>query len=400
MSVQPIAIPIFDPAGVNALKTTNTVTILQGLNMHDTAVISLQGENMTAPELQPGTPVQIEYGYRPTDIDFFYGYIDHITSNYQRNVGDSAHYEDVVCIGESYVMKDPFVGAWTTIKASTLVGQIAATYKLGALIETDDYAWPSLSSTGCSAWSFLVALANKVGYTLAVNKDLLRFASVAAGMQQNWAGMPVFLSRKTAPTLSSQTISTFQALQGEATNLPGHTKAVRAINGIDPLSGQIVSASNDGTSLATLGVNRPYPFFTQQISDHVVTSQGHAQALLAGMASCNRFTYQACATLSGLTSVVQGVPIVISGVDVNNNGVWWVQEVKHKISSIGYTMDVSLGRDAVGDNGLRPTNSNAVMYSPQNPFAYALSNAPKTVLVQQRWRSATQFNVYVTGGSG
>ena len=92
-------------------------------------------------------------------------------------------------------------------------------------------------------------------------------------------------------------------------------------------------------------------------------------------------------------AVKQGKPIIIKGIDSNQDGVWWVQEVTHKILSQGYSMDVSLGRDSLGDNGLRPVQQTKVAYTPNNPFSYSISNLPETKLINNRWRAAYQFNV-------
>jgi phage protein D len=395
MTVIATAVALFDPGGIAALKTTNTVQVIQGEDMHDCAIITLQGESMSAPELQPGTPVRMTYGWQATDMTAFFGYIDHVNPCYDRAVPDNISMEDVVCLGVSYSLKDPFVGSWSSVQASSLVQQITSQYHLAALIENDDYTWPQLASPGSSAWSFLVSLANKVGYSLAVNQALLRFISVDAALKQHWSTMPVFKSRASAPSYQEQTITSFHAIQGDATALPSGTKAVRTINGIDPSTGQIVGGTADGTNLTKLGQTSPYPFFTQQISDTVVNSQGHAQAAVAGLAACNRFPYQATATLSGLTSVTQGMPIVLTGLDTNSNGVWWVQEVTHTIKSYGYWMDVTLGRDSTGDSGLRPVALSGVAYMTSNPFSYAVSNAPAPILIKGRWQSPNQFNVFV-----
>jgi hypothetical protein len=58
-------------------------------------------------------------------------------------------------------------------------------------------------------------------------------------------------------------------------------------------------------------------------------------------------------------------------------------------------MDVSLGRDSLGDTGLRPVQGTSVVLTPSNPFAYTIANAPSTVLVNQRWRAAHQSGVSV-----
>jgi len=396
MTVAPFANPVFDPAGRRALKTISCVKLIQTEGMHDTAIITLRGEATDAPELQPGTPVMMPYGWSTVNMDTFYGYVDHVEAHYQRDIPVGSTYEDVVCMGVSYALKDPFVGTWSDIKASTVARVIGQKYFLSMIVDDSDYTWPQLGSPGSSAWTYLNQLANKLGYSLSCNKSLLRFVSVDTAMRNFWPGMPVFNSRNTQPSPAAQTLTEFQSLQGEALNLNGHTKTIRQINGIDLTSGNVVGAINDGTSIQKLGVMAPYPFFGQQISDTVVSSQGSARATLAGMAQCNRFVYQATATLSGLVTVRQGTPLLIRGIDSNNDGVWWVQEVTHKIKMPSYSMEVCLGRDSLGDSGTRPIQTTGVAYSANNPFVYAAHNAPPTILVNNRWRAASNFVAYVS----
>jgi hypothetical protein len=395
-TVQAYALPIFDPAGRAAKKNVVAVKVMQTEDMHDTAIITLRGADTSAPELQPGTPVQMQYGWQSVDLDWFYGYIDHIESHFDRTVGSQAELEDVVVLGASYALKDPFVGAWTDVQASSLVQQIANQYLLSTVVETDDTVWPQLASPGSSGWCFLTQLASKTGYTLACNKTMLRFISVDLSVARYWATMPVFQSKNVASSYSQQSLTTFQAVTGESLPISGHTKAVRNVSGLDLRTGQIVSAVNSGSSSSVFGQNSNYPFFAQQVSDQVVSSQGNAHSTLAGMYQDNRFAYQATAIISGLTAVRQGVPIVISGIDTNNDGTWWVQEAVHTIKQPSYSIHVSLGRDALGDNGLRPYQGTSVAFSPGNPFSYTIANAPATVLVNNRWRAAHASNVSIT----
>jgi hypothetical protein len=396
MTVTPGAYPIFDPGGINAQKTVNRARVMMSESMHDTAIITLRNEPLDVPELQPGTPVVMQYGWHPVDVDTFYGYIDHVENHYDRALSSGVTYEDVVCMGVSYALKDPYVGSWINVKASTLVRQVAQKYFLSTVVEDEDALWPSIVSPGDTAWCFLTQLANKVGYSLACNKSQIRFTSADLGLRRYWSGMPVFQSRNAAVTYLEQSISRFTALQGEALPIAGHQKAIRSVTGLNP-QGQIVGAVDDGSSLPSqLGYSSIYPFFGQQISDQVVTSQAHAQAVLTGMTQANRFNYQATATLSGLTSVRQGMPILLQGIDKNQDGMWWVQEVTHKILSEGYSMDVCIGRDSLGDSGQRPVQGTAVAYTPQNPFSYSIINAPVTQMIGKRWRAATVSNVDVS----
>lgn len=397
MTARPIANPIFDPAGSKVLKTVSVAKVIQTEGMHDTAIITLRGENVDRPELQPGTPVQMPYGWSPVNMDTFYGYVDHVQSSYERLIPDGSLYQDVVCMGVSYSLKDPFTGSWSNAKASGVVQLIAQQYMLSLLVDVADYSWPQLGSPGLSAWSFICQLAQKIGYSFSCNKSLLRFVSIETAMRQHWFNMPVFRSRNTAPDPSQQSIVRFNAMQSETLPVAGSTKAVRQINGIDLQTGKIIGATNDASGVTTkLGSTSTYPFFAKQISDTVVSSQGNAQATLAGMTEANRWAYRASATLSGLVTVVQGMPIVLTGIDSTNDGVWWCQEVCHKIASQGYSMDVILGRDSSGDSGMRPIHPTGTVYVQNNPFPYSATTVPKTILVKNRWRAATSYRLNVS----
>ena len=203
-TAQATALPIFDPGGACQIKNVNTVKVMQTESMHDTAIITLRGANTAAPELQPGTPVQMQYGWQNVDLEYFYGYIDHVESHYDRAVGDGATMEDVVCLGASYALKDPYVGAWTSIQASSLVQAVAGKYYLSSVIESDDTVWSQLSAPGDSAWQFLVQMASKTGYSLACNKTMIRFMSVDLAVANYWSTMPVFISRNVAASYAGQ----------------------------------------------------------------------------------------------------------------------------------------------------------------------------------------------------
>ena len=147
----------------------------------------------------------------------------------------------MVCLGASYSLKDPYVGAWTGVQASSLVNQIASKYFLSTVIETDDTVWPQLAAPvrlrlGASwpSWP------SKTGYSLACNKTMVRFVSIDLAMARYWQTMPVFLSSKVASSYAQQGISQFQALTGEALgDCRVHTKRTCSISGIDLQTGQI-----------------------------------------------------------------------------------------------------------------------------------------------------------------
>ena len=142
MTITPGAYPIFDPGGISAQKIVNRAKVIMTESMHDTAILTLRNEPLDVPELQPGTPVTMQYGYFPLDVDTFYGYIDHVENHYERHISTGVTYEDVVCMGVSYSMKDPLERSWSNVQASTLVQKVAQQYFLSSVVEDDDAYWP------------------------------------------------------------------------------------------------------------------------------------------------------------------------------------------------------------------------------------------------------------------
>jgi phage protein D len=390
MPLTPYAVPVFDVGGARSVKTTNRLEIIQTVGMHDTAVVTLRGEDMSAPNLVPGTTVMITYGWKPLQLDVFYGYIDHIGSSYEKGTPTVTTYNDVVCLGASYAMKDPVVGAWSNTQASSLVASAAATYGLSSLVQNDDYTWPQLSAPGCSAWEFLVSLANKLGYVLACNKTQVRFVSVDETLNQYLPTMPTFMTRASAPNVAMQSINNFQATTGESFPMPGRAKARVIAGGIDQRTGQVVNVSNSNSITSTLGARRTMPFFNQVQSDLVVRDQEEAQAALSGLVQHNRFNNFATASLAGDASVAQGMPIYLTGINPLDNGVWWVEEAVHRFTYTTYSTDVSLGRDSTKDRGLRPIST---------PYARRSFTAPPTVLIKNRWRAAHQSAIATTAAA-
>jgi phage protein D len=375
-----------DPLGLNVSPIVNSVTLHQCDYNHDIAEVTVRNVDTSAPYLITGTPVIIKYGWLGA-FDFFYGYIAHVGSKYRHALPQQSTFTDIVCIGASYSLKEGVANTWTNSQASTIVAQYANSAMFSGFIENDDPTWPSLSATNTSIWSFLVALAKKNGYTFSVNKTNFKYLSTDTALSQSVPSMPTFYGAATAGT--AENITSFTAYQGETLGLDGHTKANRTTADINMATGTTFVTSQTAYG-GGLGSNNPAPIFNQYPTNINGPDQVTTATALAGVTVANRFSLQSQAKVSGNVQVIQGTAAYFSGIGSTNSGAWYVQEAHHKITNSNYTMDLVLGRDAIGNNGLTPTQNANIVSALGSSFSQELNNIPQSVLVSGVWRAANQ----------
>lgn len=382
---------VFDPLGLAKEKTIATVDIYQEEKAHDICIISVRGEDSTSPEFATGTPVHVRYGWGPSRVEDFYGYVNHVEPPYMRQVyGQSAYYMDVVLVGASYVFKNGFSKIFTDTKASTVVEQLSNSNYFASLVETDDGPWDQLSCPGISGWEFLVELADRLGWLVMCNKSQIRFMSYDRALARNSTVVPTFRTKNSASLSSQETISSFNVLQGETVPNPSGTKALRVVSGVDPRLSKPYTVQNDASGLSIIGNTTTAPIFTAMHTDIVTSDSISAQQQVDSATQSNRFHIQAQAVVNGDPSVTQGIPVILLGIDSNSDGVWYVEKVIHHLEFMSYTMTLTLGRDSHGDSGYRSKQSPIVSWSLLDPYATNNIIPPQTILVNGRWRAASQ----------
>lgn len=381
---------IIDPAGAALSPPVGKVTVIQKDYNHDIAIVHARNILSSNPALVTGTPVILNYGWLRAN-EFFYGYISHVNAGYQHGVATGVQYIDIVCIGASYSLKQGLGATYTNTQASAVVEQLASQSYLSGFIENDDPLWPSLSASNMSIWSFMVCLAQKLGWTFSVNKTNLKFLSTDAALNVSIPTMPTFFTAATAG--SAETITNFTAYQGETPQIAGHTKANRVTSDINMSTGDIYTLTQPAYGGA-LGTTNAPATLTQYPTNQSAPDQNTATNLLQGTAIQNRFYIQATATLAGNTDVIQGTAINLTGLGTTNSGAWYVQEAVHTVTNTNYVINVTLGRDAINDNGLVPTQNSSVYINLANRYSLELSQIPKTILVQGVWRAASKAIIY------
>ena len=383
--VLPTASLLLDPAGVRLAPIVAHAKVVQEDGAHDLALVRVRGVDPTLPCFTSGTPVQLIYGWSPTGLETFYGYVNHVVPEHNHSTDKSIAnvYSTVVCMGLSYPMRNASSAAWASVQASYLVQQKVAQYYLSGVVETDDPVWPQLSNPGVSDWKFLSGLADKLGYCLAVNQSTLKFMSVDQVVNLYSSTIPTFWTKLAAPQPSYANISSFTVLQGETSLAGDNAKLRHVVSGVDSRTGQSFTVYSDPPSPA-LAASSPTPYFQVFETDVPATNHLLASPALEGLSAKNRFYIQADADVAGNASITQAVPVLLLGLGSTHSGTWYVMRVVHEVTATNFVTHLKLGRDGTIDNGVRPQRPPEQLTG----LGDVVSPPPSTVLVNGAWRSA------------
>lgn len=311
---------------------------------HDTVVVTLDlPDAKTRAKYRAGLAMNLVWGWSPDDLNSFYGYVHHTQ---QVDTKDKRRQLKVVCIGASYRMKDARQRSFKKLRAYQVAARIAREHHFSLVLSLDSrYVWPILTQAGRSDWDFLVWLAKKVGYTMYCTRTNITFAKRAIDTKANRL-RPTFLYR---PSRWYQRNAVYSLTHRIGTDIPGSEKRIMMAWGISD-DGRVIRTSQDGSVTDPSGtVAQPSAVFTNQLMRPVSTAAAAAQELQAE-ADMRRFAIVGKAKLSGNSKVHQGSTIQIGGIDGESNGLWYVTAVDHVIDLTGYTMDVDIARDALGDS--------------------------------------------------
>ena len=316
--------------------------VLQREFMHDIAVVTIRNETAKGSQFRTGSPVHIQWGYSPKNLEDFYGYVNHVDGHIVSGISNV----DVVCIGASFYMKNENLRVLRNLSAPLVAKKVLSSYGLASVISPSARALGSISQSSQSDWAFLSNLAKEEGFTFFVNKTTGYFADRLSLVNERFTTAPTY-----SPQSSTHHLFSFDPIIGE-TAPEGGTKAFRVAYGIDPRTLQEVGATSKTSVKRPFGTTSETPLFTSYATQNV-HSLGEASSTLDSVQKGNRFHIQAKADVSGSAKLRQGSTVVINGVDKLNDGLWYVHDVEHTIKNRQYRTLLVLGRDSYGDSGFR-----------------------------------------------
>jgi hypothetical protein len=288
--------------------------------------------DVTSMSLWPdNAPVQVVWGRRPDNIQTWFGYVNHNAPASHADSGSKALQITYYLIGCSYPMNTDKTRTWGEVTATYIAKQIAAEYGFRTVLSTSNWVLPYEVQANESDFSFLNRMADKVGFRFWVSNGTLYFIDPGSVLQgASSQGVPQYTLDKRFDQVD--TVRNFRMNQGA--NLPGATKAVRSIYGIDNTSGKVFKVS---------ATNAPVSNIEQTMTTWPVNNMSQAQNLVDAWQSRSQFFISASAELFGNVYVYPGKLVYLSGLQMpaNSAGYWIVGSADHLMLASGTSLSTS-----------------------------------------------------------
>jgi hypothetical protein len=330
--------------------------------VHDVALIDLRGQ--VGGQWLTGAPVQFIWG-SATQAGQFVGYLDHVVTQ-----PDGIQ---VVCVGASYLMKEPHQQIWTDVTVDQIALELADRYHFDADITPHPRVFAQIAQSGESDWQFLVRLAKSVGYSCYVHQTQLRFHPRSRDFVALQDEALVFTPTDFAPVIGD-------SMATEA----GVARTARQMSALNA-EGEIIGAV-DSTGPATLaGSYAMTPMFGEVVQD-IVDSSADAVATLDAQRELNRWYLTATANVRGNVRVRQDLPVYLAGLQAGQTGYWVVLEAEHQLAPQAkrYQLKLTLGRDGRGLSPDMPRGGRQIRAFGIDPLS-GIADITESQLLNGQW---------------
>lgn len=342
-------------------------------------IVRLQGARISFLQQRypSGAPVRLDWGRSSGQSTWFAGYVHHTKP---RLTATRASDGQLVAVAAS---RQEFSGAGVSTWPAGAAAQVpvqsgAFQAHFSSVVEPCPLPAAGGPIHGESQWAYFVRNARAVGYTFYCRATDLRFHSRRVTQT---APVPTFRWYG-AGVLADQQVFSYEFLQGDDLPVDGGQRRTREVRGISD-QGDLVRLAATADLPDTVGWLRPSaPALTQ---GHPEAVHGYlmAQKKLTAVQEDNRFIYRAKVTVSGDERVHMASTIALAGVDRYLDGYWYVLSAKHNIGTASYSMDLELGRDALGDTSPAVVPQRQVVIGPgireaQRPSPTVLERVDRT----------------------
>lgn len=354
------------PATGSRERRVSDLRIIQQEYRHDLAVYTVaQGEGQRV--YRTGMPVAIQWSSGRDRADFF-GYVLHTepesgTSNIQ-----------VWCKGASQALDNGAEYSFHHRTVPSVISEVARLTGFDADVQPHGRLFDSLPVTGV-IFSDLVRHAKEIGFSFYAKNTRL-----VAHSRTHLIG----LNAGIAPAFSGSSLKKFSPVAGAAQ--PGQARSHRVFTGIDRRTGGRFRVVG-GVAQSRLGTTTYMPS-GHRFRDEGVSTPEEARWKLEALAEMERYGITASATVDGSARVHQCWPVLLGTVDADYRGLWFVHKVTHIMSGGDYTMELELGKDALGSSLEIPdARARRVLVTRNNPQGRPKVVYPPTILSGTQWQA-------------
>jgi phage protein D len=338
-------------SGITDLRLRNTeIDLLQQENSMDVAMIRIPNAEISGIRSRVATGTPITFTWRTwRGSNTFYGYVH----DHQRITRTDSSGIEITAVDAGWPLKETNQRVWVDTTATAVARALATEFGLGFDGDEHDRVFPQVTQPGTSAWSVLVGLAERIGYSVRVEKTTLLFkakANLAAHFRSLATTLEVGTVGSTPVDFAE--VLEFKLDDGEYQPENGAFAARRVMTFVDS-QGNIVTASQDRPD--NPGRSGSEPLFSHYLSDHTVRSIEDAQKLVRDTSNQHRYTSVAEARAYGIPSLAPHRVLYLDKLPAPTKGYWTILKAFHQIR-IGpqYRLTLTVGSDGLGDEQMRP----------------------------------------------
>lgn len=320
---------------------------------HDLVTLTvLASSHMWFDHLRTGTAVQISYGPL-TAMRTWYGYVSFVT---RTTAVQSENLMEVHCVGTTFPLKERTTRVFTNKTIPDAVKEIVEEFGFRFIGEPDDRVFDQLTIAGHSYWEWIVEQAKRIGYGVLVDGMNFTFRPLDRIINQGVTTVPTLSFTQPDIRRDSQidarTLDVFKVSNGEFVESSTDLRAVKAVGGVDPISGKVVVETASPAVIGdNLRVNTNEVLFSQPLSSQVVHDSLSGLSAAGGAATMSRMNMPARVVCQGDTRIRPFYPVFILGTGVSTDGYWIPKEVLHVVDKAGgYQIRMEVGVDGTGFN--------------------------------------------------
>lgn len=301
--------------------------------------------------LQTGEPVKFSWN-NDKSSHTWYGYV------YMVVVETAAQREqkmDVVCIGSSFPLKQQVTRVYSNVTIPEVAAEIAKEHGFRFIGENHSTRFEQLVIAGESYWEWLISSAKRIGYGLIIDGMDLLFRPIDQLIDQVGNNVPVLAFEGTTFPRNTRwmerTLDYFRVTNADALEDDVERRSVKHVGGVDPLTAQIYTTTDNPTDVPTSLRKVVAPtLFDEYRTDSVVNTANAAETASHGLAELARFSNPARIKCQGDSRIRPFAPVYIGGTGPTTDGYWMVKESTHRFALIGdYQIDALIVTDGRGE---------------------------------------------------
>lgn len=328
---------------VNYVSVT-TVELDLAANKHDMLSIHMNGIPSKAITDYISAPVRFSITNGPGRSQTFVGYVLYVEPTYNASapiVNQTMFYSaKIVCIGASVVMKNVSSRVWGSTNIYRIAQEMSNKYKFSLTCFKDSFEIRNAVQANESDWEFLLRMCETYGYSVTVHGTHMSIWDPfqAIGRRPSFERLtPQNAYAGPTPGAIVDFNGTFGYLTPEGKSYKYRISTVDD-NGVsttvsDPGSGVVESWSGKGET----------PLYTSTING-IATTIGEGQKMINAKRR-KHFAFNATAKILAGAGTVPGGVVSVEGYESNFEGLWYVREVKHHVSKMGYFTDLLISKD-------------------------------------------------------